>query len=193
MASAIPCRTSHHAPKRTVLRQSAGIGRGGGEYFQLCDALFQCVEFLARALQDLRLNVEFLTANQIEPGKKAGQQSADILFDIGGRTGGDQSAQAPADLLENFGVKHGEAPEKRGESLTQRTSAHALQQLSSKLNSHQTSFDTLLRILHIKGTHCIGAQLVFHAPALCANTDEELETEHNPMKIGLFFIGTFDA
>ena len=88
---------------------------GGGRFFfsqgllHLRHAGFQRLEVGARALQYVGLHVEFLARHEVEPGKHAGKQGADVFFDVGSRAGGDDGAQVLAEFVEEFGVDHGGA------------------------------------------------------------------------------------
>ena len=60
--------------------------------FQLCDPLFECFQFFARAPQHLRLNIEFFTTDEIKFFKKPREKRAGVFFDIGDRAGRDDGA-----------------------------------------------------------------------------------------------------
>jgi hypothetical protein len=64
--------------------------------------------FSRGALENLRLDVELLTTDQIELGQSAGEQCTRVFLDVGGRTRGNESAQTSAEIFKEFRVEHGD-------------------------------------------------------------------------------------
>jgi hypothetical protein len=89
--------------RRSPLLRPTGVGW----VFQPLQARFEGLQLFPGALQNLRLDIELLAADEIEFAEAAGEQRTCVLVDIRSRTGSDEAAQSGAKFFENSGVEHG--------------------------------------------------------------------------------------
>ncbi|KFB74246.1 MAG: hypothetical protein AW09_000470 [Candidatus Accumulibacter phosphatis] len=89
----------------------ASVGRSGRlvrRVLQPIETRFERLQFFSGALENLRLDVELLTTDQVKLGQSAGEQCTRVFLDIGGRTRGNESAQTSAEIFKEFRVEHGD-------------------------------------------------------------------------------------
>ncbi|WP_434735692.1 hypothetical protein [Accumulibacter sp.] len=91
-------------------RLRASNGRSGGpirRILQAIEAFFEGLQFFPCALENLRLDIELFTTDQIELCQSAGEQRTRIFLDVGGWTGRNEGAQTSAEIFKEFRVEHG--------------------------------------------------------------------------------------
>jgi hypothetical protein len=86
-------------------------GRSGGPIRRILQAIeprsSSAFSFSRGALENLRLDIELFTTDQIELCQSAGEQRTRIFLDVGGWTGRNEGAQTSAEIFKEFRVEHG--------------------------------------------------------------------------------------
>jgi hypothetical protein len=92
-----------------VDRRSLSAGSAGA-CFQFGDLGFQEGELLACPRQCFALHIKLIASNQVKPAQGTGQQGTQVLFHVLGRGGRNKGGNLGGQVVEQFGVEHGEGP-----------------------------------------------------------------------------------